>query len=170
MPLSISLYVFLLCFIFTHFKLLSKTPKAKTSKKVIYLVTGNSLKLFYDLRSLLKTLRLTIGSNGRPVTNYPPPLWIHSISSTPITSIKASLLASVNSIFRLIVNPETQLSTRWPDKFLSLDCRSISIKVERRKHLSSPGNIGKKISQGGARWRTCSSPWLSWTPKLDRTS
>ena len=56
---SISLYAFLLILLSIIQSLicfLSENLKAKNIKKVVYLVTGNSLKSFYDLRSLLRLL------------------------------------------------------------------------------------------------------------------
>ena len=52
MLLSISFYVFPSPFLFSLILNSYLTLKANTSKEVVYLVTENSLKLFYDLRSL----------------------------------------------------------------------------------------------------------------------
>ena len=110
-------------------------------------------KVILQPKKSLKTLRPTVGSNGRPVTNYSPPE-ILSISSTPITSINALPSALVNSILRLIVNPETQLSTRWWTAYpqyrlrTSLESRS---KVWALRDVQQLGGMGQGVTSNRRR-------------------
>ena len=115
----------------------------------------------------------SLHSNSTSTTSISPSISTTGQSSILLTSTapkQASPSISDRPILRWIANSETQLCTRHPDKLLSLEDQSRSPRWAGRNSLISPEKRGVDCSQSGGRWRSWRPSWLSWTPKLCRTS